>query len=379
MSEETGDRDAGHWERAAAFRVFALAVGLAGCAPHPLFEAAVGHPAGSFPVALAVGDIDRDGHADVVTANYSGDTLSILHGDGAGGFSAPETLSTGHLPNSVALGQFDGNPLLDVASADQGGSVTLFLNGSTSASTIPLGGNPSRLLVADVDKDGREDLIVLAQANASLLVLAGNGDGTFKGPTSYSLPSGTIDIAVADIDSDGTDDVVALARTLGLSKATIAILRGRGDGTFAPSTSQVDVGSAADALVIADISGDGVRDLIMTDHQDNTLIVALGVGHGTFDQPRVYDTALGPAALTVADLDGRDGPDIAVATSSALVSVLLNDGRGTLSPRSDTPIRGGGHAITAGDFLERGRADLAIAVGAANEIDVLLANGPALK
>jgi Bacterial Ig-like domain (group 3)/FG-GAP-like repeat len=165
----------------------------------------------------------------------------------------------------------------------------------------------------------------------SVAILLGNGNGTFQEAVTYSsVNHDSVSVAVGDFNRDGKLDLVlANANCIGLScdGESLAVLLGKGDGSFEAAVAY-DTGSAiASSVLVADLNGDGKQDLVLSSQR-----VLLGNGDGTFQPPEVYSQGQEGGGSNVfsgavADLN-RDGkPDLAVAQGDG-VSVLLNIARG---------------------------------------------------
>jgi hypothetical protein len=123
-----------------------------------------------------------------------------------------------------------------------------------------------QLTVADVNGDGKPDLVVANQASSTVSVLLGNGDGTFQPAVSYS-PGGIFSdsVAVADVNGDGNPDLlvaISCASSTGDCSGLVGVLLGNGDGTFQPAVTYGSGGQVADSVAVADLNGDGKPDLL---------------------------------------------------------------------------------------------------------------------
>ncbi len=198
----------------------------------------------------------------------------------------------------------------------------------------PTGANPTSVLIADFDKDGKLDLAVAHQGNFTnetghIAVLLGNGDGTFRTAVKYTagvLPSS---LAVGDFNGDGRPDLaVSNSGSQGYAglpadTGSVSILLGKGDGTFG-AASRIAAGDGPASVLPYDLNNDQKTDLIVANRDSGTFSVLRGNGDGTF-QPQA-NTAVGPkpAYLGVSDLNGDAVPDIIVLHSvSATLSVWL--------------------------------------------------------
>ena len=141
--------------------------------------------ADNVPYSVAVDDLNGDGIPDLVVANYGGQDVSVMFGNGDGSFGPQTTYAAGVNPISVAIADVnhDGKP--DLVVADQGGqSVSVLLgqsNGTFGASSSYAAGyHPESVSVADVNGDGNPDIVVTNESDNDISVLLGNGNGTFQ-------------------------------------------------------------------------------------------------------------------------------------------------------------------------------------------------------
>ena len=353
---------------------------------------------GNGALSVAVADVNGDGKLDLVVTNEvacntcSGGWISVLLGNGDGTFQAAVRYSTGGFsPTSVVVADVNGDGKLDlVVVANQAGcnscgavSVLLGKGDGTFQAAVSYGSGGSdadSVVVADINGDGKPDLVVMNQAfcgvlcgNGQVGVLLGNGDGTFQ--TAVIYDSGAYlgySVAVADVNGDGKLDLVvangSTSRCLSCGVSTFGVLLGNGNGTFKPVVTH-DLfadGGLPMSLAVADLNADGKPDLIVTSQcnpgcSGPSLSVLLGNGNGTFQEPVIYSFGLAAAALVaVADVNGDGKPDLVVA--SVGVSVLLGNGDGTF--RGPVNYASGAYdseAVAVADVNGDGKPDLVVA------------------
>jgi hypothetical protein len=239
-------------------------------------------PAGDV-VSSAAARVNGDSALDVVVLFQ--DKLAALLGNGNGTFQPAIVTPGGTRFLAMAVADFNGDGYLDVTAADAGdfgaqnGRVAVVLGNSdgtfqTGASLLA-GTSPLGVATGDVNGDGRPDLVAVYEAvqfTWRIATLLGNGDGTFQAPVDVPAPNGidffpTSAVALARFDRDQTLDLI-----LPIDNTQLAILPGRGDGTF--GTPVVIDGSGSQSVVVADLNGDLLNDLLIPNGERGvTLIV----------------------------------------------------------------------------------------------------------
>jgi hypothetical protein len=213
------------------------------------------------------------------------------------------------------------------------------------------------IVVADLNGDGKPDLVVGSTSNVS--VLLGNGDGTFQPAITYTGAVAKNSLAVVDMNGDGKLDLVA-----GNPNA-VNVFLGNGDGTFqAAKVTNV----ANSALAVADVNHDGIPDVVLA---SAGVAVLLGNGDGSFQTPVVTSTVNSPAIVAVADLNHDGKPDAVIVTfegylhdkevDHATVGVMFGNGDGTF--QQPTSYDTGGFTpeqITISDLNLDGSPDIVV-------------------
>jgi uncharacterized repeat protein (TIGR01451 family) len=254
-------------------------------------------------------------------------------------------------------------------------------NGSFTLVSTPYTSNgPTILATGDFNGDGRVDAAVGNQAGHTVTILLGNGDGTFTAAGTYT-PGGsgfddTSALAVGDFNGDGKLDLAVLNTT----SADVVILWGNGDGTFTVGPT-LPVGGAPVAIAAADFSGDGRSDLAIANDNGKALDILLSGGNGTFATTSYSTGANYPLALAVGDFNGDGCPDVAVGlfcgSNPEAVEVFLNNS-GVFTPAavySTGSVQTAGNLLLAGDFNNDGKLDLAVMDSVGSHVAILLGNG----
>jgi hypothetical protein len=314
----------------------------------------------SYPYEVTVGDMNGDGKPDIITSNSGNSSVSVLLGTGTGSFSAATSYSLGTYvyPNDLAVNDVNGDGRLDIITANNSdNSISVLLGTGTgsfgAATSYKLGTTryPVDLAIGDVNSDGKPDILTANNdGDSSVSVLLGTGTGSFGAATSYdtgfaSYPRG---IALGDVNGDDKPDIL----TANNNTNAIGVLLGTGTGSFGTAASySAGPDSYPNNIAVGDINGDGKLDVITSNGNGSSTGVLLGTGTGTFGSATIY--SLGeekyPTDIAVGDMNGDGKLDILTANANSnTVSVLLN----TTDPTSIPP------TVTAGTRCGAGTVTL---------------------
>jgi hypothetical protein len=299
----------------------------------------------ALPYDIVAGDFDLDGDLDIAAALIS--SLAYFTNTGTGSFTYNLHPSVGSSQMSITAGQFDGDGKLDLAVASPNSAVGQKLivlqnvsgpgNGGIWFGT-PTGyasGNfPNDVEAADVNNDGKVDLLSVNTSSASVSVLLGDGLGYFAAPTSFlTSMDNPIDMTVADFNSDGFKDFVVTRN--GFSEARLMLNNGSGGfptATVLPIDPAGLNGSPGLGVISGDFNGDNKADIVFRAY-NSSLFVYAGTGTGTFGAASTF-SAGGVDILTglvSADFNSDNRPDLAVIESGSTRLITFTN-NGTYSP-----------------------------------------------
>jgi hypothetical protein len=329
---------------------------------------------GFFSLAIAIADVDGDGSLDVVLGNRGDQPrVDVLRNRGDGTFLPAESyLDRG--PDGVAIADVDSDGRRDivVASRSDSGIRVLWNEGGGQFQKPPLVAapiTPDQLVLADMDGDGRQDVVALDSAAGKLALFKGRGGGAF-GLSQVTELAGAADFRVGDLDGDGLPDLVVLRVNVNSSPVDIVILRNGGGGTF----SEIQTVPSGGLLALADLDGDGKLDLVSRPSlRPENLVYRPGLGDGTFGAS-VDVSPDGPDAVAFLDFDG-DGMDDVVYSTIFDVRAVRNLGGGRFAAPVVLATISPAESLAAGDLDGDGRPDLAVGSALPDATGILLNNG----
>jgi hypothetical protein len=267
-----------------------------------------------------LGDVNKDGIPDLITLdNGSPEVIKVFLGNGDGTFNSSAT-ATINMPSGY---------------------------------TFTLAGYNHAAFLADVNDDGNMDIVALA-AGSTLggpVVILGNGNGTFKTPSSPTGFAGTTLVA-ANFDGSGNADFVQNNSTL----SSLTEYFGLNTGKF--TTAYVQTGQSPMGVAVGDFNGDGITDIVVSDSGGTGIL--LGLGGGSFGAETYFSTKY-VSQLAVADLNGDGKQDVLLSNASGIY-VYLGNGNGTFQAASqvttNSPSAFAG-PIVLGDYNGDGIPDIA--------------------
>jgi uncharacterized protein (TIGR03437 family) len=333
-------------------------------------------PAGQAAQATVIADFNDDGNPDSATLGSSGVTITLYKTDGTALGAHYYALSGNAEQLSLVTADFNGDGKADLAFPVSGasggaGSVVVMLgNGDgTFANPVnfPLSIGPTVLALGDFNGDGKPDLAVAGGNVTSgvqtlaLAVLLGAGDGTFHATPVTTSFVNTLSMVAVDVNGDGKTDLLVAANGGGLFTYP-----GHGDGTFGSGV-QTPTNTNLPFLAYADLNSDGNIDAVLAEADQAALYVAFGKGDSTFQTPVIYAAPANAGTVGLVPLedgttavllaDEIDGSTIfATANSSGVVELpaVEDVGPSTFFGSLGSP------DIVAADLTGNGKSDLVI-------------------
>jgi len=288
-------------------------------------------------VSITAADFNGDGRTDLAYADDAGNRAVVLPGSGNAAFQNPLETAITPTPRHVTAADFngDGRPDLAVTAADRDGvgNVKILLtaaNGAPGApATITAGDNPDKIAAADLNGDGRADLVVLNRGDLAvqtrpggISVLAGNGNGTFQPAVNYAAGINPLAVSVADVNGDRRPDI-AVSTSTSLGRFAIALLIGNGNGTFRNAVFLTTDFGPGD-LAVADFNADGRQDLVISHccgEVDMTYM--LGNGDGTFEPEVHFNGGAEIRSIAAVEIGGDAKPDLFILSGRGNTATVL--------------------------------------------------------
>ena len=371
------------------------------------FSSKIDFSAAINPYSVAIGDIDGDGNADIVAVNLSSNSVSVYRNTGTTGaissssFASKVDFATGGAPYFVAISDLDGDGKLDIAVANSDSNTISVLRNTATSGTISsssfatkvdfvTGSTPIHVAIADVNGDGKPDLIASDFYASTISVLQNYtahciNSSSFAAKVDFTTGTHPYCAAVADLDGDGSLDIVVANQ----GSSSVSVLRNAASGGSISTSSleaKVDftTGNSPYSVALADIDGDGKMEIITANNISNSVSVLQNtsssgaITSSSFSAAVDFTTGTAPYSIALGDIDGDGKVDIAVANaSSATVSVFRNTATsgtiasGSLAAKVDFATGASPRCVVIGDLNEDGKPDMVVANLTANTISVI--------
>ena len=314
------------------------------------FGAATLTPAGDDPLYLASADLNGDHLLDVVSVSYDDGTLTVFFNDSGapGTFGSPVILSSPGA-SQVAIGDMNGDGLPDLVSADFNVSLFLQTAPGTFAGPVSLySGGANWVAVGDLNGDGQPDVALTDAVGVKVLMHTGAASSvTYAAPVSVFTQSvnpgitGANLIAIADVNGDGLNDLVITDPGPVGSPPTVNILLqdAAHPGTFlSPATYKLPGNSVPQSIVVADVNADGHPDIVIGGSTELSVLLQVAAAPGTFSAASNYPVTQA-SEIAVADVNGDGLVDIVVPVgiSHPIVSGIITNNPGVLLQVSAAP------------------------------------------
>lgn len=301
----------------------------------------VNHGTDTSPLALGAGLLNNDTHVDLASANGN-NSLSLLPNSGAlGVFNGKQDAALTNTPTGIAVADVDGDGDLDLTFPHVLGGLKVAFRGAAAYTVqdFPGGGkltNPKGAAVADFDASGRPDIAVADSGGDRVAVWFNSGNAGSPFPSAgivntLTLPPGSMPqgLAVGDFNGDGKPDLVV--PNPGNNSKSVTVFLNLGAGAFAPGVTSPG-GSDSFQAAVADFDRDGRQDVAVLDFLAGNVAVLRGKGDGTFEAQQLFtvgkdgaNATILPRSIATGDVNGDSLPDVVVASDlNQVVVVLLN-------------------------------------------------------
>lgn len=344
-----------------------------------LFEPATEFATGSWPEAVAIGDVNNDGLNDVVlTTSYYFDPendykLFVYLQDGLGGLSVPIKYDTRGSytspPGTVDIGDLNGDGLADVVIGNSGASIEVFAQDATgglAASQLIDTPYSDKIRIGDFNGDSKPDVAGIDWGDTDAGIFIQGIDGQLSFSAAYYAPHGGYDdLEVGDVNSDGRDDVIVMSGQ-GFGD-NLAVLTQNSAGTFEPVV-YYDLGSdeLTRGVGIGDVNGDGANDVVVSyggTTSDGNIGIFTQNTSGTLDAATSMSSQDIPDTAEVADINGDGLQDIIALHGKIGIYLQQADGSMAAEELYDTPYATSynPHGLAVGDINDDGAPDIVIA------------------
>lgn len=336
-------------------------------------------------IAMGAADFNGDNQRDLVLLHSSWDDISMMCNQGNGTFPVRNTLNVEYNADSAVTADFDNNGMPDILVRNRVPDVSMNNPPPDSMSVFLNQGNATfaprvdylytgfiAVVAGDLDGDTFHDIVAIRDGNLSVRMNQGNG--TFAAPIDYpQSPASLYQLAAADVNGDGKIDVVT-----GVGSTNVGVFLNTGNGTLAPRVDYVVAtsGTSLHNLATGDLNGDGQSDILAGVSFGN-LRVLLSQGNGSFGAPMTYPVGSSfLQQLVVEDLDGDGLLDVVAADLyDSTFAVFRNLGNGTLTKVSTYSLKQRPRGLAVADVDRDGIKDLLFASGTIEMSRVLLYRG----
>lgn len=365
-----------------------------------LFLSYTAIPTGSWPEAIAIGDVNNDGRNDIVMTtgfyfdNANDYKIFVFLQNATGGLDPPVKYATsafGNRPSTIAIGDINNDGKNDVVIGNSGSGIEVFLqnnSGSLNSGVFYSSSDSHKIRIADLNNDGLLDIVGIGWGTNTASVWLQNGSGTLNTPAIYSVTHGGYDdLEVGDVNNDGLTDIIVMSGQSVLPN--LGILTQNISGTFNAAVyysvkDPVTAKTLTHGVAVGDINGDNLNDVVVT-YGGNRPSANIGVfsqnALGTFNPVVSYSSLDIPEPIVVDDVTSDARKDIIVIHGGwSYVGIYQQDGSGMLQSEDLYPIpyadHYNPHGLAVGDINSDGLKDIVIA-DYNNGLVILYHNQPA--
>jgi hypothetical protein len=280
---------------------------------------------------------------------------------GGGNFLARARLTVEGQPTALATADFNADTLPDLASANrETDSVTVLValeDGEYRATSIEVGLSPAAIVAADLNADGAADLATANTADGTISVLLGQGNGGFAAPIPTELQEGSAPQAITAglLNNDALADLIVADTALDTVSVLFSNIAG---GILGGSV--LPVGDAPRSVAAADVTADGEIDLLVANRDSDDVSLLVGNGDGTF-QPQIrFGVGKSPRTVAVGLLNNDTLPDMVVSCpGDGVFTIRLNLGNRAFGPAQTLEAEGLPTRFVLSDFDRDSELDLA--------------------
>jgi len=287
---------------------------------------------GSSPTGLAAADFDGDGDNDLAVTLKNVDQVQIVRNLGAFSFTPAGAVGTGGVePRQISAADMDGDGDADVVVSNRDSSQVSVLRNTAGALSLvgafAMGSEARDHAIGDFDGDGDRDVAVSSHDSRQVALLTNSGTGTLGAPSFLNVPAATRPdgLAAADMDGDGDIDLICGAGDdTVVGQNFVVLFRNSGTGAFTGPLNFATGGLDTGDVFVADLDGDGDRDVVAANQGSGNLSVLANTG-GVLGAASLVAIGAGPSEIVGADLDGNGSPDLAVTLRQAANVYVLDN------------------------------------------------------